>query len=373
MFALQSSPPALAPPAVALLVLAAVAGVVGAVGTAVVSRLSNPVGKYRLLYAGVLVPFAFLAYGLLALLDFGPALAAALSVRSLDVLGAAFADFAELLAAGLVWLVAYAPTIRGVREVRDISLSTGRALARMGRYVVGLSAIVAVVIALFRVTAVTASPLLVAVGLAAIAAVFLVAAPWLVPILRSTREPTGEIADRIERLRARSGIEARDTLILDTDDEETANVYLRGPGGYRRLFLTSTFLDRFDDETATALLAVEDGRRRARLLVRRASTVIVAGVLLVASLTGAGPRWILLGASFGVVVVGFWLSRRGVRAADDYAASRVGADAVARAFERYAEVHALEPTRRRVPNPLSVTVALGDRIDRLRRRADGAT
>jgi STE24 endopeptidase len=57
-----------------------------------------------------------------------------------------------------------------------------------------------------------------------------------------------------------------------------------------------------------------------------------------------------------------------VRAADDRAADRMGADAVADALDRYASVHGMEPARRRVPNPLSVTVALGDRIDRLRER-----
>jgi STE24 endopeptidase len=38
---------------------------------------------------------------------------------------------------------------------------------------------------------------------------------------------------------------------------------------------------------------------------------------------------------------------------------------VAEALDRYAEIHAMEPSRRRIPNPLSVNVALGDRIDRL--------
>jgi STE24 endopeptidase len=83
--------------------------------------------------------------------------------------------------------------------------------------------------------------------------------------------------------------------------------------------------------------------------------------------TGSDARWLLLAAAGGVVLGGFWLTRRGVRAADEYAASRVGASTVADAFERYAAVHSMEPTRRRVPNPLSVNVALGDRIDRLRR------
>jgi STE24 endopeptidase len=66
------------------------------------------------------------------------------------------------------------------------------------------------------------------------------------------------------------------------------------------------------------------------------------------------------------VLGGFWLSRRGVRAADEYAADQVGAATVVDAFERYATVHSMDPSRRRVPNPLSVNVALGDRIDRLR-------
>jgi STE24 endopeptidase len=77
----------------------------------------------------------------------------------------------------------------------------------------------------------------------------------------------------------------------------------------------------------------------------------------------------LLGASFGALLVGFRLSRRGVRAVDEYAAEQVGATAVAEALDRYAEIHAMAPARRRFPNPLSVNVALGDRIDRLGRGA----
>jgi STE24 endopeptidase len=85
----------------------------------------------------------------------------------------------------------------------------------------------------------------------------------------------------------------------------------------------------------------------------------------VAAVTGSDARWLLLAAAGGVVLVGFWLTRRGVRAADEYAADQVGASAVVEAFERYATVHSMEPSRRRLPNPLSVNVALGDRIDRL--------
>jgi len=365
MTALQSASPSLGPPLVFLVVLV-VAGVgLGALGSAVARRLSNPVGKYRLLYLGVLVPFALLSYGVLALLEFGGAVA--VTIGTSGPLGSLIADATGLLGAGVVWLAAYAPTIRGVRAVRDIDLSTTTAAVRMARYVVGVSVGVAVVMLPVRVGS-GVSPL----GLVGVvAALFLVgggASPWIVAALRSTTPPSESARDRLATLRDRAGLEVRDTLVLDTDDEETAAAYVRGPPGYRRLFVTTTFLDRFDDGTAAALLAVQAGRVRTRLLVRRAGSAALASVPLVAAVAGWGPRWPLLGSAVGVVLVGFWLARRGVRAADDVAAETVGGDAVADAFERYAEVHALEPTRRRVPNPLSVNVALGDRIDRLRER-----
>jgi STE24 endopeptidase len=95
-------------------------------------------------------------------------------------------------------------------------------------------------------------------------------------------------------------------------------------------------------------------------------TVVATAVPLVAAVSGAERRWLLLGTAFDALLVGFWHTRRGVRVVDDWAADRVGVDTLADALDRYAEVHALEPARRRVPTPLSTTVALGDRIDRLR-------
>lgn len=62
------------------------------------------------------------------------------------------------------------------------------------------------------------------------------------------------------------------------------------------------------------------------------ATWSVAAGPLVAAVTGDGPRWLLLGLA-AVVVVGFRLTRSGVRAADAYAAERVGATAVADALE----------------------------------------
>jgi STE24 endopeptidase len=365
VFALQSPPPSLGPPLVALVVLAAVGVVIGALGSAVVRRLSNTVGKYRLLYAGVLFPYALLAFGVLALLGLGPAVVAAAGFEP-GLLSGGVGYFVAFLAAGVVGLAAYAPTIRGVRAARGVDLPTGRALAAMARYVVGLSALAATAMAVLRLGGDGVPPLALAAGLPVVVAVFLYASPWVLPLLRATTTPSGETGDRLAALRTRAGLDVRDAVVLDTDDAETASAHVRGPPGYRRLFVTSTFLDAFDDDPATALLAVQAGRADAHVLERRVGSVVVAAVPLVAAVSGVGPRWPLLGLAAAAVVVGFWLTRRGVRAADDYAAARVGADAVADAFERYAEIHAMEPSRRRVPNPLSATVSLGDRIDRLR-------
>jgi len=367
MFALQTPPPSLGPLLVAFVGLALAGGIVGALGTVVVRRLSNPVGKYRLLYAAVLFPFALLSYALLALLGFGPAVVAALPALP-DLPGAVLANLVDFLAAGAVWLIAYAPTVRGVRAARDIDLSTGTALAKMIRYVLGVSVVLAVAIAPLRTVPSDASPLYFAAALAVIGVGFQYASPWLVPLLRSTRAPSGEHADRIETLCSRAGLDVRDVHVVDSDEEETANAFVRGPPGYRRLFVTSTFLDAFADEHAAALLAIETGRIRHRLLEIRLFTVVVGGLALIASVTGAGPRWPLLGLALGAVVLGFWLSRRRVLAADAFAADRVGAAVLADALDRYAAVHSLDPSRRRFPNPLSVNVALGDRIDRVRDR-----
>ncbi|SEA38712.1 STE24 endopeptidase [Haloplanus vescus] len=365
MFALQSAPPSLGPPAVTFVVLLVVGVVVGAVGSAVARRLSNPVSKYRLLYVGVLFPYALLAYGALALLGLGGAVSAALGVGA--PVATHLADFVTLLAAGVVGLGAYGPTVRGVCAVRDIDLSTATALRQMARFVVGMSVLVTVAIAPlqgggvgpFELVGVFAVLLVVGVG----------GAPWLIPLIRSTTDLDSETRDRLATLRERAGLDVRDAVALDTDDAETANVHVRGPPGYRRLFVTTTFLDRFDDATATALLAIQAGHVRTHLLAARIATVILAAVPLVAAVAGARRRWLLLGAALLVTVVGFWYTRRCIRRADDVAAERVDADAVADALERYADVHGMDPSRRRVPNPLSTNVPLGDRIDRLRTRA----
>ena len=96
MVALRTAP--LQPgPAIAVLLGA----VIGTIGNAVVRRLSNPVGKFRLLYAVVLLPVTLLAYGSLTLLGFGNALVTDLPGIP-SALGGILTAFIEFLPAGLV-------------------------------------------------------------------------------------------------------------------------------------------------------------------------------------------------------------------------------------------------------------------------------
>ncbi|UIO99975.1 peptidase [Halobaculum sp. CBA1158] len=373
--AVASSTADLGPPVAFWVLLCLLGAVVGVVGSAVARRLSNPVGKYRLLYVGGVLPLGVLAYGLLSVLDLGAAVRAALAGGSTGTVAVDvfLSEFLTMAAAGTVALVAYAPTVRGVRAVRDIDLGTGRAVALMARWLLGASAVFALVITPFRLgLGVGTSTVTVAVGLIVLVVGALAASPWVVGVLRSTRKPSGDDAARIDRLRERAGVGSGlvdEVRVLDTDDEETANAFVRGIGPARRLFVTSTFLDALDDETAAALLAVQAGRVRSRALSRRMGAVIAAAVPLIAAFSGSGgPNGPLVAVACVALVGGLWYARRGIVAADDRAAGSVGADAVADALERYAEVHAMEPSRRRVPNPLSANVALGDRIDRLRGR-----
>ncbi|WP_135305357.1 peptidase [Haloarcula amylovorans] len=361
MSALQSAPPALGPPLVGIAVFAVVGVVLGAMGNAVVRRLPNPVGKYRLFYGVVLVPFAAVTYVLLSALELGPAVIWPLVEVESGFLVASAATLVETLTAGLLTVAAYAPTVRGVRAVRDVDLSTGRAVAQMLRWGLGVGTLAAVFLTAFQRGG---SPLALFAALVAFAVALYFGAPWYIPILRSTHRPDSETADRLERLRSRAGLDVRDTRILESEDAETASTVVRGPPGYRRLFVTDTFLDAFDDDTATALLAVQAGRSHARVLLRVIGTLVAVLALLLLNPGGLTVPAVV--GALALLLAGLWFTRHGVVAADDYAAEQVGSETLAVAFERYAAFHTLEPSRRRIPNPLSKTPALGDRIDRLR-------
>ena len=261
-------------PIVAWVVLCLVGVVIAAAGSAVARRLSNPVLKYRLLYLGVVFPYGLVTYGLLALFDFGAAIRAALVPGLGGIVGALLAEFATTLAAGVVVLATYGPTIRGIRAARNIELRTTAALGQMARWVFGLCALVSMAFVVSNRTSGVAWLLVVPVGFAVL---LLGASPWVIVALRSARSLTDLETERITRLSDRAGLSVRDVRVVETGDADNAVAQIRGPPNYRRLFVSDAFLRRFDDETMSALLAVQAGRIRTHVLAWQVGTVHCCG------------------------------------------------------------------------------------------------
>ncbi|MFC7138011.1 peptidase [Halobaculum litoreum] len=308
MVPLQSAaPPALGPPLVMFVLACLFAVVAGGTASAVVSRLSNPVAKFRYLYLGLIGPLGLFTYALLAVLEFGAAVRGAVlgpidgTVGGLAMAGA---ELATTLAAGVVVLAAYAPTVRGVRSVRDIEVTTGRAVVRMARFVFGIAALFALVLTPFRLGIdAGASPAAIALGISVFAVALLAASPWVLEAVQSTHRPTEAEAERIAALCERAGVStdlADGTRLLESSDEQTAGASVRGLGPTRRLFVTTTFLEAFDDETAAALLAVQAGRVEVRAMLRRIGAVVAAMVPLLAAFGGGdGPDGLLVAVAGG--------------------------------------------------------------------------
>jgi STE24 endopeptidase len=167
MLALQTTPISLSAAIVALAGFALIGGFLGAIGSVVVRRLRNPVGKYRLLYAAVLFPYTLLAYAVFALTGFGTALLTTLPAVP-ELVTRVLADFVTFLAAGCVWIISYLPTVRGIRDVRDVDLATSTSFRKMTRYAIGVSALLTVVLVPLQVVSIESSPLVLAFGLAAL-------------------------------------------------------------------------------------------------------------------------------------------------------------------------------------------------------------
>lgn len=148
MFTLQTASSELGSQLFTLIVLALSAGLIGAIGGAVVRRFEDPTGKYRLLYVLVLLPATLGAYAFLTLAGLGSSAAAWFALES-GFVADAFANLVEFLAAGVVWLTAYAPTIPNMRDDRGLDRSASDVFQRMARYVLAASAILAVVVTPF--------------------------------------------------------------------------------------------------------------------------------------------------------------------------------------------------------------------------------
>lgn len=197
---------------------------------------------------------------------------------------------------------------------------------------------------------------------------------------RETRPPTDAERRRLDALREEAGLSVERVAVFsptgggdptDADhsdaDADSVEISVRGPPGRRVLFLTPGVFD-LDDETATALLAAEAGRLATYYNEFRAVATAAVLALLAAVVTTLVPFEAGFTALAAVGFVAFWAGRRVQYAADARAADRVGADALADAFERAAALRGVEPETGTWRTWFEVQPPLGDRIARLRER-----
>ncbi|WP_255151621.1 hypothetical protein [Halorarius halobius] len=265
------------------------------------------------------------------------------------------------LAGTAVVLGTYLGYLPAIRRTREVELGTGTAAVRVARWLV--------VAALFAATAAAAAfsvsltPLTAAVGVALVAAGAYLAAPWLIALTQSVREPTDEERARIDSLLDRADADGYRLRVLDRREEENASAFVRGPPGYRHLFVTDYLLDALDDDDAAAMLAVTTAN--ARHTAYRLGLVAVGGGLLLATLS-AGRPLVGVGLLVAVPTVGYPVGRRLVFHADDRAADAVGAGRVADALDTVAQLHDASLDAGLLARVLSLRPSVGQRIDRLR-------
>jgi Zn-dependent protease with chaperone function len=209
------------------------------------------------------------------------------------------------------------------------------------------------------------------VGVAAVTFLAVEVGPlYLNDRFRDLREPTAPERAALDALRGTAGLDVDRVAVVETAGATSIDVAVRGPPGRRVLFVTESVLDELDEDVAVGLLAAEAGRVGTYYGEFRAVAIAAVVGILAAVIATVVPFEAGFAALVTVGVASFWVGRRVQYAADDRAADAVGADRVADAFERVAEVRGVEPETGGWSTWVEVQPPLGDRIAALRGRAD---
>ncbi|WP_254768624.1 peptidase [Salinilacihabitans rarus] len=272
------------------------------------------------------------------------------------------------VAAGVVGTAAVA----GVLAARPDLPGVDDPAAARRRYLRYLTALFAVAFAVVSAAGplLRTGPLGVGAVLALAAPAFWIGGPFLSVLVAGggTRPPTDAEAARVERLRDACDVDVRGVRVVEGGDRHVALNLLGAPRA-RVLFVSAAALDALDDGTLTALLVARREQAARYERPAAAAAVLLAAVPLVAGLYDGLPTLVGVGAAAAVVLAGFALTRRLRLRADDRAADRVGAAALATAFERACEVAGFDAGDDSAWNWLSSEPSLARRIERLRRRA----
>lgn len=187
--------------------------------------------------------------------------------------------------------------------------------------------------------------------------------------LRRTRPLTATEREQLDgRVEGLVAIPHR-RLVIETVGDESIEVAIRGPPGYRVLFVTDYVLHELEPTVARALLCAEAARSSLWYREYQVGAASVAIGLGAASLLLVVPFEAGFGALLVAALVMFAGGRRLQYRADAKAAEAVGAEPLADAFETVALRHGADLDRGGWRAYLEVQPRLGDRIHRLREAA----
>lgn len=192
-------------------------------------------------------------------------------------------------------------------------------------------------------------------------------APLLSGLSARTRRPTDDEQARIDLLLESVDLSVRDIRIVEADDRYLA-VELSGAPGGRFLFVSSSALETFSDETLQALLAARREQAAYYQDVISMAPYIIPLIWVVLAVNFEVVS--LLPATMVAIVVGA-IGLAGVRIfryfIDARTADTVGSEPLADAFERAAAAAGVDLEDRSKRSLISRTPPLGARIDRLRK------
>jgi STE24 endopeptidase len=282
-----------------------------------------------------------------------------------EVLVSILTMYGYTLAGSVVVLAGYLGFLPAIRRVRGLDLGYGRAALSVGRWL----AVAGVVFALVTggTLSVSLTPVTTAVGIVALTVGVYAGAPLLVRLSQPVRTPTPDEQRLLDRLCARAGADAHRLRVLERRDEVAAAALVRGPPGYRYLYVSDYLLDALDEDAAAAILALAVAN--ARHTTYRVGVAGVVGGLLLGLLT-AGRPLAALAVPVGSLPVAYLVGRRLVFRADARAADRLGDETVADALDRQADLHDASLDAGLFARLGSLRPSVGQRIDRLRTAAE---
>lgn len=374
-FVLAQSTPDLGIAHVALLLvfLLIVSVVVFWTAAAITKRLSDPVARLRLLAIGGFSLAGVISYGLFGAIETGTILTNALgSPLTNSPVGGFAAKLLTCLLASSVVLVADLSVFPTVSDVRDLERTARKEALAFSRILLVFSACVAIVLTLLEPALFgDGSPVLALAGVVSLFGLLYAVLPVFAAKLGAGRRPTDDEADRINSLCQTGDLTPSTVRVLDGSSTETLKTHVRRTVRGQYFYVTDYFLDSLDDDAAAALVAAAAGQ--ATLYCLEYKVFGLLSVVAIGTLAITSGGWTGVIAAFGsiavLVPVFLWGGRRLQFRADAYAADRVGAGAVADAFERVADLHGIEPSRGRFSRFFKPRPPLGRRIDRLRERA----